>query len=288
MTWEETIQMIRTKEEFRDLVEKTYLEEDLILNVERFRKSEEFADTLDIIQSYAPAGRSVLDIGCGNGISSISLALKGFEVTAVEPDPSHTVGAGAIRKLIARYSLDAMEVHEELAENIRFPGESFDIVYVRQAMHHAYDLKKFIRELARVLKKGGLLLTVRDHVIFDEADKQRFLRAHPLHKFYGGENAYTSKQYREAMESAGLRIKKELKHYDSVINYFPMTKEEFETLEERTVEKLRNNLRQKIGWPASWAPVFNLYKKQIGFSPDKLKDEQRVAGRMYSYIALKS
>src|SRR5947209_473204 len=90
------------------------------------------------------------------------------------------------RELIQQTYMDDITVHQSFAEDIGFGDEIFDIVYVRQAMHHAYDLEIFVKECARVLKKGGLFITIRDHVIRDEKDKAWFLEMHPLQKFYGG------------------------------------------------------------------------------------------------------
>ncbi len=80
MTWEETIQYIRTLPEYKELVEKAYFDEDLMLNVKRFSQSDEFKETITIINTYQPKANKILDIGCGNGISAINFALKGFEV----------------------------------------------------------------------------------------------------------------------------------------------------------------------------------------------------------------
>ena len=99
MNWHETIIYIRTKPEYKFLVEKAYFEEDLPLNVERFRNEEEFKETLILLKKYAPNAKNILDIGAGNGISSVAFALAGYNVTVVEPDASDTVGAEAIRKL---------------------------------------------------------------------------------------------------------------------------------------------------------------------------------------------
>lgn len=219
MTWEDTIIKIRKEDNYKTLVEQAYFDENLELNVERFSQSEEYKETLNIIKSYTPHALSILDIGCGNGISAINFALSGFEVTAVEPDKSNTVGAGAIKKLREIYKLKNIDIFEAYAEDINFESNSFDIVYVRQAMHHANNLEKFIKECVRVLKNKGLLLTLRDHVIFDDADKKWFLKTHPLHKFYGGENAFTSVQYRSAIENAGAKILKEYKYYKAFRTY---------------------------------------------------------------------
>ncbi len=287
MNWEETIQYIRTIPEYGELVEKAYFDEDLILNVKRFAQSEEFVKTLALIENYQPQAKKILDIGCGNGISAVNFALKGFEVTAVEPDPSETVGAGAIRKLKTINKLDNIEIHEALAEDIKFEDAAFDVVYIRQAMHHAMDLNKFIKEAVRVLKPNGLLLTIRDHVIFNEKDKQWFLENHPLQKFYGGENAYTPQEYKNAFILAGATIIEELKYYDNVINYFPITTMEKEAMKQQYFQQHKLLLKNKLGILANLPFVFQLYKLAKGINHSKVYDESKVPGRMYSYIAIK-
>ncbi len=282
LTWHETIKYIRTLPEFNELVEKAYFDENLVLNVERFKRGEEYRETLSILRQYAPKGIKVLDIGSGNGISAVSFATDGYQVTVAEPDPSDTVGAEAIRKLKAHYHLESMEIYQAFAEQISFKDEEFDIVYFRQAMHHAADLKKFLKESVRVLKRGGLLLTVRDHVVFDEKDKELFLQTHPLQKFYGGENAFSSDEYKEAMTLAGLSIRKELKFLDSVINYFPIQKKDVKKFS-RTVM-----LGSKFGFLWRLGPLIDLYvwfktKKKISVAV-----EPKFIGRMYSYICIKN
>lgn len=277
LTWEETIQYIRTQPEFKYLVEKAYFEEDLPLNVERFRNENEYKETLKKIKKFAPYAKKILDIGSGNGISAISFALDGYEVTTVEPDPSGTIGAGAIRKLKEFYQLENITIHEAFAEEINFGNDEFDVVYARQCMHHAYDLEKFVGEMSRVLNKGGLFFTVRDHVIYDDKDKEWFLENHPLQKFYGGENAFTSEEYKNAIEKSGLTIQEELKFYDTEINYFPETKQDIENKKSAILKNLK-------------------YKRFLKYFPNyknrKVKNildysEKSIPGRMYTYIALK-
>ena len=286
MTWEQTIKYIRTKPEYKELVEIAYFEEDLPLNVERFMSGDEFKETLALIKTYQPGCKKILDIGSGNGISAVAFALKGFDVLSVEPDPSNTIGAGAIRKLKDHYKLANLDVQEAFAEELKLPSGSFDLVYARQCMHHAYDLDKFIGEIARILKPGGSLLTVRDHVVFGAKDKTRFLATHPLHKFYGGENAFSPDEYKTAMTKAGLQVKKELKYFDSVINYFPLTKEDIRDLPARTEKALHESLKNKIGFLANIPFVFNLFKRRHGIKPGEY-NERLVPGRMYTYIAQK-
>ncbi|QRR03397.1 class I SAM-dependent methyltransferase [Dyadobacter sandarakinus] len=284
MNWHDTILSIRQQPKYADLVRLAYFDADLQLNVTRFGESEEFSETLKLLSTYAPNAKTILDIGAGNGISSINLALKGYTVTVVEPDPSDTVGANAIRILQNAYQLDNMQIHENYAEEIGFQSGSFDVVYVRQAMHHAYELKKFVSECARVLKPGGILLTVRDHVIYNESDKKWFLEMHPLHKFYGGENAFTTDEYKNAMKEAGLQLEKELRFYDSPVNYFPITTESVLGFQENRQQFYKSTLRKKIGFLADIPGAAFLYGLKIG---DSIFDEKNIPGRMYSYISRK-
>ncbi len=278
MTWEETIKYIRTKEEYKDLVRLAYLDADLPQNVELYKSGNEYKETLKIIKKYAPRAKTILDIGCGNGITSISFALEGYAVTSVEPDKSETIGSGAIKKLKNHYNLSNIEIYEDFAENIKFETNSFDIVFARQAMHHANNLNKFVAEMARVLKKGGLFLTVRDHVIYNEEDKKWFLNNHPLQKYYGGENAFTLEEYKNAIAQAGLTLVKELKFYDSEINYFPS---------EHYNKSRKQHLKNKIGIFANFPFVFSLYNFYIDKKTKQISYEKNIPGRMYSYIALK-
>jgi ubiquinone/menaquinone biosynthesis C-methylase UbiE len=287
MTWEEAIVKIRKEPEFNDLVRLAYFDADLSLNVKRFSQSEEYAETLKIIKRYAPNASTLLDIGSGNGVSAVNFAISKYEVTALEPDTSDTVGYGAICKLKEKHELANLKVYNDFAENLEFPEHSFDVVYVRQAMHHANDLAQFMAECVRVLKPNGLLLTVRDHVIYDKADKELFLREHPLHKFYGGENAYTSSEYRSAIESAGAVIKKELKFYDSSINYFPLDKSHLDEIIKTKNNKLKKQLQKKLGAFAKTPLMLRLYKSFKNIKNEDFLDESKISGRMYSYIALK-
>lgn len=287
MTWEETIQYIRTNAEYTELVDQAYFEENLPLNVERFRQREEYAETKKLINKYLPDAKTILDVGSGNGVSAISFALEGYEVTATEPDKSDTIGAGAIKRLKEYYHLDHFTIFESCAEDINPGGRFFDIVYVRQAMHHAYDLNKFISNLSKYLREGGIMITVRDHVIYNENDKKWFLECHPLHKFYGGENAFTEQQYKNAFRQAELEVKLILRYFDSVINFFPETKGSIIEKHKVANERINKSLRDNLGFIGKTTFVKEWYKKHIHFDPNNPFDETKVPGRMYSFIAQK-
>ena len=86
-------------------------------------------------------------------MASAAFAMVGFWVTAVEPDLSNTVGCGAIKQLKEEFKLQNISIINSVGENIPLPGESFDIVYVRQALHHAGNLKQMLRGNIQITKK---------------------------------------------------------------------------------------------------------------------------------------
>ena len=147
-------------------------------------------------------------------------------VTALEPDASPLVGAGAIRSLAEQTGL-SIQVVSEYSENLPFADNSFDLVNCRQVLHHARDLGQTCREICRVLKRGGLMVATREHVISKLDDLKAFLKAHALHSLYGGENAFLLEEYTSAISASGLQLKRVLAPFDSPINYFPMTEKQW-------------------------------------------------------------
>jgi SAM-dependent methyltransferase len=282
MNWEETIIHARKADEYRQLIVDAYLDENLKKNVEAFRNSGEFKETLKLIGKYikpAPGQKlRLLDIGAGNGISTLAFALEGFSVVAVEPDPSATVGARAIQFLKEEYRLPDVEIDSAYGEALTYADSSFDVVYARQAMHHAHDLNGFIAEAARVAKPKGIVLTCRDHVVNDTQQKEEFLKAHPFQKFYHGENAFSTEEYKAAFSKAGLTLVEELGHLDSMINYSPQTKQEI-------TADFKKALRRKIPLKLDGVAyldnfIFNLFKW-------KTNNLHNFAGRLYTFVARK-
>jgi ubiquinone/menaquinone biosynthesis C-methylase UbiE len=151
-------------------------------------------------------------------------------------------------------------------------------------MHHANDLNKFIKECVRVLKPNGLLLIIRDHVIYDKEDKEWFLESHPLQKYYGGENAFTSNQHKNAIIKAGAKVVKELRYFDSIINYFPFSEDDIIEMKKQNIMLQKIKLVNKLGIIGKNWLVWEIYRLLSNYKP---LNEALIPGRMYSYIARK-
>jgi len=218
MSWEEAVRWCMSEPSMSDLARDAYFD-DPVLAAHRYHCSAEFAAVRSIIP---PNPGRALDLGAGNGILSYALTREKWEVTAVEPDPSPLIGAGAIRKM-AKETATNIEILEAFGEAIPLESAGYDLVVARQVLHHAADLPTFCREMKRLSRPGTRILTLRDHVISGPDQLPDFFDKHPLHYLYGGENAFTLKQYRSALRNAGLTIVSEWRSFQSVMNYDPMT-----------------------------------------------------------------
>jgi SAM-dependent methyltransferase len=219
-SWESAVAWLVAQPGQTDLVRACYYDPPLAVAARRYHASEEWAAVRAMLPT---SGGLALDLGAGNGIASYALARDGWRVVAVEPDPSAVVGAGAIRALAASEGLD-ITVLEGAGERIDLPSASVDLVFARQVLHHANDLRQLCREAARVLRPGGTFVAAREHVLSRASDLPAFLRGHPLHRLYGGEHAYVLRDYRTALRDAGLVILRELRPLESVVNFAPLTR----------------------------------------------------------------
>lgn len=230
ISWEAAVERLRADPGANALVRACYYDDPLLVAAQRFFESSEWNATKVLLP---PPGRA-LEIGAGRGIAAYALAREGWHVTALEPDLSAVVGSTAIRGL-ARDSGLSIEVVETWGESLPFAASSFDMVYCRAVLHHARDLATLCREVARVLRPNGLFVAVREHVISREEDLQTFLDAHPLHRLYGGENAYLLEQYLACIRNAGLEVSSVLGPFSSDINLFPDSKQ---TVKKRIAARL--------------------------------------------------
>lgn len=279
MTWEQAVQWLRDQSDQQELVRACYFDDPLSDAAERFWESAEWK----AIAALLPESKGkALDMGAGRGISSYAMAKDGWQVTALEPDPSQLVGAGAIQ-LLAKQTAQNIIVVSEYSERLPFADNHFDLVNCRQVLHHARNLTQTCREIFRVLKPGGAMVATREHVISKQEDLQAFLDAHTLHKFYGGENAFPLDEYISAMQLAGLHIHQVMAPLDSPINYFPMTQEQCFTYCTRPVAALMGRSAADLIFSKRHLAGRILMKWLVA----ALNRRDQTPGRLYSFVAAK-
>jgi 2-polyprenyl-6-hydroxyphenyl methylase/3-demethylubiquinone-9 3-methyltransferase len=105
------------------------------------------------IEEFAPlAGKKVLDVGCGGGILSEGMALRGANVTGIDLGEAnlqtaklHALESGVEVDYQCRPVEDFAQEH----------GESFDIVTCLEMLEHVPDPESIVRACAKLVKPGG-------------------------------------------------------------------------------------------------------------------------------------
>ena len=110
---------------------------------------------LEWINARAPlAGKKVIDIGCGGGVLSESMARKGAKVTGIDLSKKALKVAdlhGLESGVEVRYKLIAAE--DMAAEE---PGQ-YDVVTCMEMLEHVPDPASIVRAAAALVKPGGKL-----------------------------------------------------------------------------------------------------------------------------------
>jgi ubiquinone/menaquinone biosynthesis C-methylase UbiE len=100
-----------------------------------------------------------LDLGCGAGHVSFSLALGGaHRVTAYDPSTEmlQVVAQAAATRGLQR----VIDTHSGAAEALPFESRTFDLIVTRYSAHHWGSVPRALAECARVLTPGGRMVVI--------------------------------------------------------------------------------------------------------------------------------
>ncbi len=109
---------------------------------------------LDWIQTLAPlANKAVLDVGCGGGILSDSMARKGAQVTGIDLSTKalrvaqlHALEANTPNVSYREISAEALALEQPAA---------FDVVTCMEMLEHVPDPASVVKACAELVKPGG-------------------------------------------------------------------------------------------------------------------------------------
>jgi SAM-dependent methyltransferase len=217
VSWESAVQEFRSDPSNAISVKQNYFDVGVAQAAARYAKSSEYRAISRILGRGT--GRA-LDVGAGRAVTAYALARSGWHVTAIDPDASGDVGVGAVRQLIG-VRPGALTAVLADGEHLPFADRSAELVFGRQVLHHLVDLEAGLAEVARVLRRSGRALFVREHVADDDVQLKAFLADHPLHQMYGGEHAYPLDRYLSAFGAAGLTVTHVYGPLDSMVNFYP-------------------------------------------------------------------
>lgn len=98
--------------------------------------------------------KEILDCACGRGYGSIYLAGFARKVTGVD------ISEEAIEHCKTNYKKENLVFLKMDASELSFPDAKFDAIISQDTLEHVRDDRKFLKEMARVLKPGGVFIVL--------------------------------------------------------------------------------------------------------------------------------
>jgi SAM-dependent methyltransferase len=100
-----------------------------------------------VFADFAGTNGSTLDVGAGTGALTAELVRRGLDVHAAEPSPAF------VASLQGRFP--DVDVRQAGAEELPWPGETFDVALAQLVISFMSDAPAGIREMERVVRPGG-------------------------------------------------------------------------------------------------------------------------------------
>jgi SAM-dependent methyltransferase len=185
-----------------------------------------------------PAGRTLVDLGCGMGTFTIEAAGRGAFALGVDPAPAAV--SAAARVAAAEGRADARFLRADAAL-LPLRSDSADIVLAADLTEHLDDvtLGRILREAARVLRPAGTLVLYtpdRQH-IFERLRDRGIMKQDPSHI-----GVRSADELAAAVESAGFRVQRRV----WLPSHLPVL-----ALAERALARRIPLLRRRIGLVAT-------------------------------------
>ena len=117
-------------------------------------------DFVERLLSLGARGR-MLDVGTGPGHIPLLVVDRLADCTVVAVDLSPAMLAIAADRVASSPHRARIELRQDDAKALALADASFDAVFSNTILHHFGDPRPFLREVARVLRPGGVLL-IRD------------------------------------------------------------------------------------------------------------------------------
>lgn len=107
---------------------------------------------------YSLEGKSVIDIGCGSGLSSLSFAKLGCsKIHSLDFDPYSVKATNVMKnKFLNASTIDWKISQGSVLNENELPREQFDIVYSWGVLHHTGDMWTALKNAVKLVKPGGI------------------------------------------------------------------------------------------------------------------------------------
>ena len=139
----------------------------------------------------------ILEVGCGGGRNAGELAKKypSAKVTAIDYSDVSVAKATEYNKEMI--STGRMSVKKGDVSDLRLPVDTYDLATAFETIYFWPGLEKCFKEVAKVLKTGGVFMIVNESDGTDDASLK-------YEKIIDGMKCYTIEQIEAALKAAGF------------------------------------------------------------------------------------
>ena len=106
---------------------------------------------------YVTSSTDVCEIGCGASTWMAVLAKRGARVWGIDYSVE---GLDLARENLRRAGYHATLIHGDVRDPDALPAHAFDVVYSAGLVEHFDDPSSLLRSIARVIRPGGVLITL--------------------------------------------------------------------------------------------------------------------------------
>lgn len=170
---------------------------------------------------------NVLDLGCGNGLNSIFINQEtGAEVVGL--DLSDVRIENAKKKATSN---ERIKFTQGTATELPFEDETFSHVWSQSTLYHVHNREKALKEIFRVLKKGGIFIF--EDIVKPKPDVSDEAREHVYDRLLF-DTEFSSGGYVQTLEELGFMVT----YTENMSHHFARS---YSYLSNKIEYKLRNN-----------------------------------------------
>ena len=107
---------------------------------------------IDSLDNVVPPGGTVLDVGCGNGLISVSLGKAGYNVLGID------ISLKAIEKAKEKNSLPNVKFAVAGAEELSETNTKYDAVICSEVLEHLNEPSSLLKYIYKTMKDDGVLI----------------------------------------------------------------------------------------------------------------------------------
>lgn len=119
------------------------------------KNSTAYEKICDRLEPYIDKEKSVLELACGTGQITFRMASKSHFWEAT--DYSENMIREAEKRNVSEHESEGIRFCVQDATNLAYEDEVFDVVVIANALHIMPEPDRALKEIHRVLKKGGIL-----------------------------------------------------------------------------------------------------------------------------------